>query len=94
MEFKLEPAYIAGYVGALGSVVFGLNQLRVILQKQEAKDVSVFDYAVRIVYSVLLGVYSIAIGNVLFVVVNFGAALLSAGVAAAALRMKRKNGTA
>ena len=43
MEFKLEPAYIAGYVGALGSVVFGLNQLRVIIRKHEAKDVSVFD---------------------------------------------------
>jgi len=94
MEFKLEPAYIAGYVGALGSVVFGLNQLRVIIRKHEAKDVSVFDYVVRIVYSALLGIYSVAIGNTLFVLVNFAAALLSAGVAAAALFMKKERGEA
>jgi len=50
----------------------------------------VFDYVVRVVYSILLGVYSLNISNLLFVVVNFGAALLSAGVAAAAVFMKRK----
>ena len=44
----------------------------------------------RIVYSVLLGIYSVAIGNTLFVLVNFAAALLSAGVAAAALFMKKE----
>lgn len=49
-----------------------------------------FDYVVRVVYSILLGVYSLNISNLLFVLVNFGAALLSAGVAAAAVFMKRK----
>jgi hypothetical protein len=77
----------------MGSLFFGMNQLRIILQKQEAKDISIFDYAVRVAYSVLLGLYSIAIGNIVFVVVNFGAAILSAGVATAALFMKRKKGT-
>jgi len=92
MDIKLDPQHVIGYVGALGSLVFGLNQLRVILQKKEAKDVSVFDYTVRVVYSILLGIYSLTIPNVVFVVVNFGAALLSAGVAIAAGFMKKKNG--
>ena len=90
MELKLDAIHIVGYVGALGSLVFGVNQLRIILQKQEAKDISLFDYGVRVVYSVLLGVYSVGIGNLVFVVVNFGAALLSAAVAVAGALMKRK----
>jgi hypothetical protein len=92
MDLRLDPIHVAGYVGALGSLFFGVNQLRIILQKQEAKDVSLLDYGVRIAYSVLLGIYSIGISNVVFVVVNFGAALLSAGVLAAAFVMKRKDG--
>ena len=94
MDLQFDTPHIVGYVGALGSLVFGMNQLRVILKKKEAKDVSVFDYAVRVVYSVLLGIYSITIGSLVFVVVNFGAALLSAGVTIAALVMKKKNGEA
>ena len=90
MELKLDAIHIVGYVGALGSLVFGVNQLRIILQKQEAKDISLFDYGVRVVYSVLLGVYSVGIGNLVFVVVNFGAALLSAAVAVTGALMKRK----
>jgi hypothetical protein len=91
MELKFDAIHVAAYVGALGSLLFGANQLRIILRKKEAKDISLFDYAARIVYSILLGVYSIGIGNGVFVVVNFGAALLSAFVLGAALMMKRKN---
>ena len=93
MEGQLDAIHVAGYVGALGSLVFGVNQLRILWRKHEAKDISIFDYGVRVVYSVLLGVYSIGIQNVVFVVVNFGAALLSAAVALSAIRMKRERGS-
>src|SRR5579859_4539640 len=88
---QLDAIHIVGYVGALGSLVFGANQLRVIVQHRSAKDVGVFDYAVRVAYSVLLGVYAIGTGDVVFVVVNFGAAILSAVVTAAAFFMKGKH---
>lgn len=88
MDLRFDLVHVVGYLGALGSLVFGLNQLRIIISKQTAKDISLFDYAVRVVYSILLGIYSIAIGNVVFVVVNFGAALLSACVAGLGLYMK------
>ncbi len=94
MDPTLDPIHVAGYLGALGSLVFGIDQLRIILAKKEAKAVSVFDYAVRVVYSALLGVYSLGISNAVFVVVNFGAAILSAIVAASALFMKKERGEA
>jgi hypothetical protein len=91
MTFKLDTLHVIGYLGALGSLVFGANQLRIIITKKEAKDVSVFDYIVRVTYSLLLGVYSVGMREWLFVVVNFGAALLSAGVAIAAHVEKRRS---
>ena len=90
MELRLDAVQIAGYLGALGSLVFGANQLRIIIAKHRARDISVFDYAMRTVYSVLLGLYSIGIQNVVFIAVNFGAAILSAGVAGAAVFMKKE----
>ena len=90
MGFTFDWLHVIGYVGALGSLVFGANQLRVILTKHEAKDVSTFDYLVRVVYSLLLGVYSVGMRERLFIVVNFGAALLSGGVAFAAWFENRK----
>lgn len=92
MELKFDAIHIVGYVGALGSLVFGVNQLRILLAKHEAKDLSVFDYAVRTIYSILLGIYSIGISNIVFVVVNFGAAILSAAVMVAAIDIKKDNG--
>lgn len=94
MDPSFDAVHVAGYLGALGSLVFGTNQLRIIIAKHDARSVSIFDYVVRVVYSVLLGVYSLGISNVVFVVVNFGAAILSACVAASALFMKRANGRA
>jgi lipid-A-disaccharide synthase-like uncharacterized protein len=91
MQLTFDAIHIVGYLGALGSLIFGGNQLRVILQHQSAKDVGVFDYAVRVAYSVLLAVYAIGTGDIVFVVVNFGAAILSAAVASAAFSMKEKN---
>ena len=90
MEFDL--LHLIGYVGALGSLVFGSNQLRVILQRHSARDVSAWDYALRVGYSVLLGIYSIGIGDLVFVIVNFGAAALSLAVAIASWRMKAQRG--
>jgi len=81
MEF--DPVHVIGYIGAIGSLLFGGNQLRLILAKGSARDVSVFDYVLRVGYSILLGIYAIGTGDLVFVVVNFGAALLSAGVAVA-----------
>jgi hypothetical protein len=89
---QLDAIHIVGYLGALGSLVFGGNQLRVILQHHSAKDVGVFDYGIRVAYSVLLGIYAIGTGDLVFVVVNFGAALLSLAVAAAAFFMKKEHG--
>lgn len=91
MELKFDGVHIVGYVGALGSLVFGVNQLRILLAKHRAKDLSVADYAIRTVYSVLLGIYSIGISNLVFVVVNFGAAILSAAVMIAAISIKKDN---
>ena len=90
MEFDL--LHIVGYLGALGSLLFGANQLRVILQHHSAEDVSVWDYALRVGYSVLLGIYSIGIGDPVFVIVNFGAAALSLAVAIASRRMQKQPG--
>jgi hypothetical protein len=53
-----------------------------------AKDISVLDYGVRVVYPILLGIYSLNIANVLLLIGNFGAALLSTAVAVAAVSMK------
>ena len=89
---QFDPIHVVGYAGALGSLVFGGNQLRVIIQHQSAKDVGVLDYGIRVAYSILLGIYAIGTRDVVFVVVNFGAALLSAAVAAAAFVMKEKRG--
>jgi lipid-A-disaccharide synthase-like uncharacterized protein len=85
---QFDPLHVIGYIGALGSLVFGANQLRVILQRQSAEDVSAWDYALRVGYSVLLGIYSIGIGDPVFVTVNFGAAVLSLAVAIASRRMQ------
>jgi hypothetical protein len=79
---SLDPIHIIGYIGALGSVLFGGNQLRLILAKGSARDVSVSDYVLRVGYSVLLGVYAVGTRDLVFTVVNFAAALLSAAVAA------------
>jgi hypothetical protein len=92
MQLSFDAIHIVGYLGAIGSLVFGSNQLRVILQHHSAKDVGVFDYAVRVAYSVLLGIYAIGTGDAVFMVVNFGAALLSLAVAIAAYVMKRQRG--
>jgi hypothetical protein len=89
---QFDAIHIVGYVGALGSLVFGGNQLRVILQHHSAKDVGVFDYGIRVAYSVLLGIYAIGTSDLVFVIVNFGAALLSLAVAAAAFVMKKEHG--
>jgi hypothetical protein len=79
-------------VGAVGSRLFGSNQLRVILQHHSAKDVPVFDYGLRVGYSVLLGIYAIGTGDPVLMVVNFGAAHLSLAVAIAAFTMKKEHG--
>jgi len=52
----------------------------------------VFDYGLRVAYSVLLGIYAIGTDDLVFVVVNIGAAILSLAVAAAAFVMKREQG--
>ena len=88
---SFDAIHVVGYIGALGSLVFGANQLRVILQHHSAKDVGVLDYAIRVAYSILLGIYAIGTGDLVFVIVNLGAAMLSAGVAAMAWRMKKEN---
>ena len=92
MQLTLDAIHIVGYLGAVGSLVFGSNQLRVILQHHSAKDVGVFDYGLRVAYSVLLGIYAIGTGDLVFMVVNFGAAVLSLAVAAAAYVMKKQQG--
>ena len=89
---QVDAIHIVGYVGAIGSLAFGGNQLRVILQHHSAKDVGVFDYGLRVAYSVLLGIYAIGTGDLVFMVVNFGAALLSLALAVAAFLMKREHG--
>lgn len=91
MQVSFDAIHIVGYLGALGSLVFGGNQLRVIVQHRSAKDVGIFDYAIRVAYSILLGIYAIGTGDLVFVIVNFGAALLSAAVAAVAWRVKQRN---
>ncbi|HET8570936.1 MAG TPA: hypothetical protein VFN14_03525 [Candidatus Limnocylindria bacterium] len=80
---ELDFIHVIGYVGALGSLLFGANQLRMIIKKRSARDVSVFDYVLRVGYSLLLGIYAVGTGDVVFTIVNFGAALLSAAVATA-----------
>jgi len=92
MQLHVDAIHIVGYLGAVGSLVFGSNQLRVILQHHSAKDVGVFDYGLRVAYSVLLGIYAIGTDDLVFVVVNVGAAILSLAVAAAAFVMKREQG--
>src|SRR5438093_3520742 len=94
MQLHVDAIHIVGYLGAVGSLVFGSNQLRVILQHHSAKDVGVFDYGLRVAYSTLLGGYASGTGDQVFVVVNFGAALLSLAVAAAAFAVKRERGAA
>jgi len=92
MQLSFDAIHIVGYVGAVGSLLFGSNQLRVILQHHSAKDVGVFDYGLRVAYSSLLGIYAIGTGDPVFMVVNFGAALLSLAVAIAAFTMKKEHG--
>lgn len=83
MGLEFDAIHIVGYVGALGSLVFGANQLRLILARHSAADVSVFDYALRVAYSVLLGIYAVGKSDLVFIVMNFGAAVLSLAVAIA-----------
>jgi hypothetical protein len=90
MKLELDLLHAIGYLGALGSLAFGANQLRVILAHHSAKDVSAVDYALRVGYSTLLGIYSTGIGDLVFVIVNFGAALLSLAVALASFRMQKR----
>ena len=92
MQLSFDAIHVVGYVGAIGSLLFGSNQLRVILQHHSAKDVGVFDYGLRVGYSALLGIYAIGTGDPVFMVVNFGAALLSLAVAIAAFTMKKEHG--
>src|SRR5947207_13410420 len=92
MQLSFDAIHIVGYVGALGSLLFGSNQLRVILQHRSATDVGVFDYGLRVAYSSLLGIYAIATGDPVFMVLNFGAALLSLAVASAAFTMQKEHG--
>ena len=89
---ELDLLHVIGYIGAIGSLAFGANQLRVIVQRQSAEDVSAWDYVLRVGYSTLLGIYSIGIGDLVFVIVNFGAALLSLAVAIASRRMQEQRG--
>ena len=86
----MDLIHVIGYVGAAGSLLFGGNQLRVILAHQSARDVSVFDYGLRVAYSVLLGIYAIGTSDLVFVIVNFGAAILSLAIAIASHVMKSK----
>lgn len=86
----MDLIHVIGYVGAAGSLLFGGNQLRVILAHHSAQDVSVFDYGLRVAYSVLLGIYAIGTSDLVFVIVNFGAAILSLAVAIASHVMKSK----
>jgi lipid-A-disaccharide synthase-like uncharacterized protein len=92
VHLSFDAIHVIGYLGALGSLLFGSNQLRVILQHQSAKDVGVFDYALRVASSGLLGIYAIGTGDLVFVVVNFGGAILSLAVASAAFAMKKEHG--
>ena len=62
------------------------------LQHPSAKDVGVFDYGLRVGYSALLGIYAIGTGDPVFMVVNFGAAVLSLAVAIVAFTMKKQHG--
>ena len=88
----MDLIHVIGYVGAAGSLLFGGNQLRLILAHHSAKDVSVFDYGLRVAYSTLLGIYAIGTGDLVFVIVNFGAAVLSLAVAIASYLMKQRSG--
>ena len=45
---ELDLLHVIGYLGALGSLAFGGNQLRLILQRHSAEDVSAWDYAMRV----------------------------------------------
>ena len=94
MDLSFDALHLVGYLGALGSLLFGANQLRVILQHHSAEDVSVADFVLRVGYSVLLGIYSIGIGDAVFIVVNFGAAALSLAVAIASHAMQDQRGEA
>jgi uncharacterized protein with PQ loop repeat len=81
-------ANIVGYAGAALSLLVGAAQLWTLLRKRRAEGVSTLDYVVRIVATVLLGVYSISMRNWTFIIVNFGSALLSAAVFAAATKIR------
>jgi hypothetical protein len=91
MQLHSDIIHLIGYLGAIGSLAFGANQLRVILAKHSAEDVSVFDYVLRVVYSVLLGIYALGTSDIVFVVVNFGAAILSFAVAVASHRVQNQH---
>jgi hypothetical protein len=85
-----DAIHLIGYLGALGSLAFGVNQLRMLVVDESADEVSVFDYALRVGYSVLLGIYAIGTGDLVFTVVNFGAALLSLVVVIVAHHLKER----
>ena len=91
MGLQFDTIHIIGYVGAIGSLLFGANQLRLILVHDSASVVSVFDYGLRVGYSVLLGIYAAGKSDLVFIVMNFGAAVLSLVVAVAS-RITQEHG--
>jgi hypothetical protein len=81
---------VIGGVGAVGSLLVGSAQLVKILRTKKADDVSTLDYALRAVAAAMLGIYATSMMDWTFLIVNFGSALLSAGVLAVAWRVKRR----
>jgi hypothetical protein len=90
LPMTFDAIHIVGYLGAVGSLTFGANQLRMLIAQQAAEEVSAVDYAIRVAYSVLLGIYAIGTGDLVFTVVNFGAAVLSLVVALVAHHLKKR----
>jgi uncharacterized protein with PQ loop repeat len=79
-----------GYAGAAGSLLVGVAQLVKIVRRKSAKDVSLADYLIRVVASILLGIYATSMMDTTFLVVNFGSAALSLAVGVAAWRAERR----
>ncbi len=86
---QFDAIHVLGYAGALGSLFVGGGQLVEILRSKKADGVSALDYIVRAVASVMLGIYSTSMMDVVFLIVNFGSGLLSLAVLGAAWWVKR-----
>ena len=86
---QVDAVHVVGYAGALGSLLVGGGQLIKILRTKKADAVSSIDYLIRVVSSILLGIYSTSMMDIVFLVVNFGSALLSLAVLGAAWWVKK-----